>query len=69
MIRSKLGRLWRILKDEVVPVFVGALFMLSFLAFSVLVAYSVCRGWLILFTGDVEFLPALPVLLSSIGGW
>lgn len=68
MILSKFGRLWRILKDEVVPFVFGLLFFFSFVFFCLVFSYMICRGWIILFTGDVDFLPPLDVLFRGMMG-
>lgn len=51
-----------ILPKEVIPFLGGLLFFWAFCTMGVIVAYLVCRGWLIVFTGDVDFLPSLALL-------
>lgn len=47
----------------------GLVFFLAFVLSLFPVAYSILRGWFILFTGDVSFLPSLSVLFSGLWGW
>lgn len=72
MIRSKLGSFlgsfWRILKDEIVPLIFGLLMFLSFVFSCLVFSYMICRGWIILFTGDVDFMPPLDVLFHGMMG-
>lgn len=66
MILSKLGRCVEFFKREVVPILFGLLLFLAFLLFAMMFAYCLCRGWIILFTGDTSFLPPLHVVLSNL---
>lgn len=39
-----------------------SVFFWAFCTMGAIVAYLVCRGWIIAFTGDVNFLPSLVLL-------
>lgn len=66
MILLKLGRCVEFFRREVVPFLFGVLLLLAFLLFAMMFAYCLCRGWIILFTGDTSFLPPLYVVLSNL---
>ncbi len=68
MILSKLGSFWRFLKEDVIPIVFALLFLLSFLCVACMFAYCLGRGWLILWTGDVDFLPPLSVFWERVQG-